>query len=56
MIPGGGAIASLVDAGTELEFSETWYARFYTHNRQAGDVDGCPRVARNAVGPPVQEL
>jgi hypothetical protein len=36
MIPVGDAIASLVDAGTGLEFSETWYARFYRHNRQAG--------------------
>ena len=36
MIPVGNAIASVVDAGTGLEFSETWYARFYRHNRQAG--------------------
>jgi hypothetical protein len=39
MIPVGDEIASLVDAGTELEFRETWYARFYRHNRQAGMVD-----------------
>ena len=39
MIPVGDTVASLVDAGTGLEFSETWYARFYRHNRQAGRVD-----------------
>jgi hypothetical protein len=39
MIPVGDEIASPVDAGTELEFRETWYARFYRHNRQAGMVD-----------------
>lgn len=40
MIPVGDAVASLVDAGTGLEFSETWYARFYRHNRQAGGEGG----------------
>lgn len=36
MIPVGDTVASVVDAGTELDFRETWYARFDTHNRQAG--------------------
>jgi len=40
MIPVGDTVASLVDAGTGLEFSETWYARFYRHNRQAGGEGG----------------
>lgn len=40
MIPVGDTVASLVDAGTGLEVSETWYARFYRHNRQAGRRGG----------------
>lgn len=47
MIPVGDTVASLVDAGTGLEFSETWYARFYRHNRQAGGEGGlCGRCGR----------
>ena len=38
--PSRGTVASLVDAGTGLEFSETWCARHYRHNRQAGRRGG----------------
>lgn len=40
MILAGDAIASPVDAGTKLDLRETWYARFYRHNRQAGIAVG----------------